>query len=67
MQKAERVIAESEREVGQRTQRQPDGHVPAGVHAVGQNAVGETRKAVDQAVQGEEDAEARLRIKFIQS
>ena len=55
------VLAESEREVGQRTQRQTDGHVPAGVHAVGQNAVGETRKAVDQAVQGEEDAEARLR------
>ena len=55
------VLAESEREVGQRAQRQTDGHVPAGVHAVGQNAVGETRKAVDQAVQGEEDAEARLR------
>ena len=55
------VLAESEREVGQRAQRQTDGHVPAGVHAVGQNAVGETRKAVDQAVQGEKDTEARLR------
>ena len=36
------VLAETERKVGQCTQRQTDGHVPAGVHAVGQNTVGKT-------------------------
>ena len=55
------VLAEAEREVGQGAQRKTHGHVPAGVHPVGQNAVGEAREAVDQAVQSEEDAEARLR------
>lgn len=55
------ILAESEGEVGQRTECQSDGHVPAGVHAIGQNAVHKTRKSVDHAVECQKDAQADLR------
>ena len=55
------ILAESEGEVGQRTEREPDGHVPAGVHAVGQDTVHETRKPVDHTVQGQENTQAGFR------
>ena len=54
------IFAESEGEVGQRTEREPDGHVPAGVHAVGQHAVDEAREAIDHSVERQEDAQTRL-------
>ena len=55
------VFAESEGEVGQCAERKSDSHVPAGVHPVGQNAVHETRKSVDHAVQGQENSQTGFR------
>ena len=55
------IFAESEGEVREGAERQTDGHVPAGVHAVGQDTVHETRKPVDHTVQGQENTQAGFR------
>ena len=55
------VLAEAEGEVGKGAERQSDGHVPAGVHPVGEDAVDEARESVDQSVERQKDTEARLR------
>ena len=54
------IFAESEGEVREGAERQTDGHVPAGVHAVGQHAVDEAREAIDHSVERQEDAQTRL-------
>ena len=55
------ILSESEGEVGQRTERKADGHVPAGVHPVGEDAVDKAREAVDQSVERQKDTQARFR------
>ena len=53
--------AEAEGEARKHTQQQSEGHVPAAVHAVGDQSVHKARKTVDQPHDGHYKAEAGVR------
>ncbi len=58
---SENLRAEAERHACQHAQQQSDGHVPAAVHAVGDESVHEARQTVNETYDGHYETEARVR------